>query len=77
MADVPRWYRPVTVAALGWNMLGVAAFLSDVTTSAAQVAAMSAAERAMYASRPAWFVAAYAVAVWGGAGSPRARGWTR
>lgn len=63
----PKWYVPAAVAALAWNLLGCAAYLSDVTLSADDLAAMSAAQQALYASRPAWAVAATAIAVWGGA----------
>lgn len=64
---VPKWYRPVAVVALLWNLMGCAAYLMDVTLSPADVAAMPPDQQALYASRPAWAVAAYAIAVWGGA----------
>jgi hypothetical protein len=67
MNALPKWYYPVTVAALLWNLLGCAAYLSDVMLTAADVAKMSADQQALYASRPAWAVAATAVAVWAGA----------
>jgi hypothetical protein len=65
--SAPKWFRPVATIALLWNLLGCAAWLMDVTLTADDVARMSAAEQAMYASRPAWAVGATAVAVWGGA----------
>lgn len=68
MSALPRWYKPVAVVALLWNLIGASAYLMDVTTSPEAVAAMTDAQRAMYASRPAWFVAAYACAVWFGVG---------
>ena len=67
MKPAPRWFLPVAVVALIWNLIGCAAYLSDVTLSAEDVAKMSATEQALYASRPAWSVGATAVAVWGGA----------
>jgi hypothetical protein len=67
MNALPKWYYPVTVAALLWNLLGCAAYLSDVMLTAADVAKMNADQQALYASRPAWAVAATAVAVWAGA----------
>jgi hypothetical protein len=67
MNTVPKWFRPVAIVALLWNLLGCAAWLMDVTLTPEDVARMSAAEQAMYASRPAWAVGATAVAVWGGA----------
>ncbi len=66
MSASPKWFTPVAVLALLWNLLGASAYLMDVTISPEAVAKMSEAERAMYASRPAWFVAAYACAVWFG-----------
>lgn len=62
----PKWYTPVVVIALLWNLMGCAAYLMDVSLSAEAVAAMSPAEQSLYASRPVWGVAAYAIAVWGG-----------
>ena len=66
MSAPPKWSTPVAVLALIWNLLGTAAYLMDVTATPDAVAKMGEAERAMYASRPAWFVAAYACAVWAG-----------
>jgi len=56
----------VAILALIWNLLGASAYLMDVTISPEAVAKMGEAQRAMYASRPAWFVVAYASAVWFG-----------
>ena len=63
----PTWYLPVVIVALLWNLIGCAAFLMDVTLTPEAVAAMSPDQQALYAARPAWAVAAYAIAVWGGA----------
>lgn len=67
MPNPPKWYRPVAILALVWNLLGCAAYLSDVMLTADDVAKMPAAQQALYAARPAWAVAATAIAVWGGA----------
>ena len=67
MSPLPRWYLPVTIVALVWNLLGCAAYLSDVMVTPDDVARMSAQQQALYAARPAWAVAATAIAVWGGA----------
>ena len=67
METTPKWYLPVAIGALLWNLMGYAAYLADVMVTPEDVAAMSAAEQAIYASRPSWTVAATAVAVWGGA----------
>jgi hypothetical protein len=67
MNTAPKWFLPVAGVALLWNLVGCAAYLSDVMLTADDVAKMDAAQQALYASRPAWAVAATAVAVWGGA----------
>jgi hypothetical protein len=64
---VPKWFKPVGIAALLWNLLGCFAYLSDVTLTPEDVAKMTAAQQALYASRPAWAISATAFAVWGGA----------
>jgi hypothetical protein len=66
VSSPPKWFTPVAILALIWNLLGASAYLMDVTISAEAVAEMGEAQRAMYASRPAWFVVAYASAVWFG-----------
>jgi hypothetical protein len=67
MEAIPKWYVPVTILALLWNLLGCAAYLSDVMLTPEDIARMSPAQQALYAARPAWAVAATATAVWGGA----------
>jgi hypothetical protein len=67
MSVVPKWFLPVVIIALLWNLMGCAAYLSDALLSAADIAKMSDAEKAMVAARPVWAVGATAVAVWLGA----------
>ena len=67
MRDTPKWFLPVAVLALIWNLLGCAAYLSDVMLTPDAVAEMSPEQQALYAARPAWAVGATAVAVWFGA----------
>ncbi len=67
MNAAPKWYLPTAIVALLWNLLGCAAYLHDVTLTPDDLASMSAAQQALYAARPAWAVAATAIAVWGGA----------
>jgi len=67
MAAAPRWFRPVAVLALVWNLLGCAAYLADVTVTPDDVARMTPAQQELYRTRPRWAVAATATAVWGGA----------
>ena len=67
MEKPPKWYLPVTILALVWNLLGCVAYLSDVLLSPEDIARMSAEQQALYNSRPAWAVSATAIAVWAGA----------
>lgn len=67
MAQAPKWFRPVGVVALLWNLIGCAAYLADVLMTPEALAQMTAAQQEMYAARPTWAVAATAVAVWFGA----------
>lgn len=67
MESVPKWFLPTAIAALLWNLLGCAAYLADVMMPADTIAKLSEAQQALRAARPAWSVAATAVAVWGGA----------
>jgi hypothetical protein len=66
LVQPPGWFTPVAIVALLWNLLGCAAYLSDVMTSPEALTQMTSTP-AMYAARPAWAVAATAVAVWFGA----------
>lgn len=68
MNPLPKWYLPVAVAALVWNLVGCVVYLAGVTVSAEDIANMSAAQQTLYASRTWWTVSATAVGVWGGAG---------
>lgn len=66
MIAPPKWFKPVAVLALLWNLLGLAAFGMDLSLSAADIAKLPAAQQALYASRPTWAVAATALAVMAG-----------
>ena len=67
MNRAPGWFLPTAIVALLWNLMGCMAYLSDVRLTAEDIAKMSQADQALYQSRPMWAVAAYAIAVWGGA----------
>ena len=67
MNPAPKWYLPVVIVALLWNLLGCAAYLADVSLKPEDIAKMTPAQQELYASRPAWAVSATALAVWGGA----------
>jgi hypothetical protein len=65
--QAPKWFLPVAIVALLWNLLGCVAYLADVMITPEALAKMTAAQQAMHNARPAWSVAATAIAVWGGA----------
>lgn len=67
MSQTPKWFTVVAIVALLWNVLGCIAFVLDMRLTPEDVAKLSEAQRALYAARPAWSVAATAVAVFGGA----------
>ena len=81
MEAVPKWFKPVAIAALVWNLLGCAAYLADVMMSDEAISALSSAERAIRNSRPLWVVSATAIAVWVGAlgsiGLVMRRAWSK
>ena len=67
MTVAPKWFLPLVIIALLWNLMGCAAYLSDAMLSAADIAKMSDAEKAMMDARPGWSIAGTAIAVWLGA----------
>jgi hypothetical protein len=64
---VPKWFYVIGAVSLIWNLLGVSAYIMDVTRSDAALAAMPEAERLLYETVPAWATGAFALAVFGGA----------
>jgi len=53
--------------ALLWNLMGVGAFISQMSMSAQTLAALSQSEQDLYAATPSWVNVAFGVAVIGGA----------
>ncbi len=62
----PVWFWIVGGLLLIWNLMGVAAYLAEVSKTAEDLAAMKPEEAALYANMPAWATAAFAIAVWAG-----------
>lgn len=65
-SSTPRWFVPVALAAVLWNLMGVAAYLGHVTMPPEAIAALPDAERELFLSTPVWAKGAFAVAVWAG-----------
>jgi len=63
----PKWFMIVSAILLIWNLLGVMAYIMQVTMSPEALAALPEAQRQLYETTPAWATAAFAIAVNGGA----------
>lgn len=63
---VAKSFWVIAIVALLWNAVGVMAYLGDVYMSAEAMAAFTQAQQDVYASRPAWAVGAFALAVFAG-----------
>jgi hypothetical protein len=59
----PTWLKVVAAVALLWNLLGCLAFYSDLRLSPEELAKLPESQQTLYAARPAWAIAATAVAV--------------
>lgn len=66
-APRPAWYMVAALAALMWNLLGLAMFAMHYTLSPEALAALPAAQQSLYAAFPWWSWAAYGIAVVAGA----------
>jgi hypothetical protein len=66
MNTVPKWFLPVAILALAWNLLGCAAIAVDLMLTPDQVAAMTPEQQALYAARPGWAVIGSVLAVGAG-----------
>ncbi len=63
----PTWFWIASGLALVWNLMGVLAYLTQVTMSPEAFQQLPEAERTLMESAPEWATGAFAVAVWGGA----------
>jgi hypothetical protein len=64
---LPIWFWVVSGLMLAWNLMGVMAYVVQITMSPETLAALPEAEQAMYTGQPAWYVGAFAIAVFAGA----------
>lgn len=62
----PTSFWVVSGIAVIWMLFGVMAWVMDLRMDDAALAQMSDAQRQVYASRPQWLFAVYAIAVFGG-----------
>ncbi len=63
----PAWFMIVAALLLIWNLLGVMAYIMQVTMSPEVFAALPEAQGQIYEDTPKWATAAFAIAVNGGA----------
>jgi hypothetical protein len=62
-ASSPRWLTWVGIVFLLWNLMGIGAFVSQWSMSAADIAALPQGQRDLWVSMPGWAWAAYGIAV--------------
>ncbi len=62
----PAWYWVAAVLALLFESLGCFFYLAEVRLTPEQIAMMPLDQAAMLSARPAWYYAAFGVAVWVG-----------
>ena len=63
---VPAWYWVAAVGALLFECLGCFFYLAEVRLTPEQIATLPLDQAAMLGARPAWYYAAFGVAVWVG-----------
>ena len=63
----PAWFMIAAIAALLWNLIGVAMFAMHYTMSPEALAALPAEQQSLFAAMPGWTWVAYGVAVVAGA----------
>lgn len=56
----------ISSVAVIWNLMGVMAYLGQAYMGEEVIAALPEAERALYTNIPAWYTAAFAIAVFAG-----------
>jgi len=66
-STVPRSFWVIAALALAWNLVGVYAYIGQVTMTDEAVMQLPEAQRTFYQTVPAWAVGAFAIAVFGGA----------
>jgi hypothetical protein len=59
------WFWVVSALALVWNLMGVMAYIMQVTMSPEALQALPENERTLMESVPTWVTSAFAIAVWG------------
>ncbi|EIJ39755.1 MULTISPECIES: hypothetical protein [Galbibacter] len=63
---IPWWFWLITILALFWNLMGVGAFIADISVTPEALEAMPEPQRAMYENNPLWAKFIYGIAVFSG-----------
>lgn len=63
----PKWFKPIVIIALLWNLIGVINFFIQINLSEEAIAALPEPEQALMNSTPLWSLVAFALGVFGGA----------
>ncbi len=66
-SSIPVWFWVISAIALVWNLMGVFAYIQQVTLTPEALAAMTTAQQDLYNATPAWVNGAFAFSVFGGA----------
>ena len=63
VTSTPKWYAPVAIVALLWNLLGCVMFALELFAQDAAIASMTPAQQEWARSTPGWIYVIYAIAV--------------
>jgi hypothetical protein len=63
---VPTWFWVVAGLVLVWEAMGCYAYITQVSMTAEQLAALPEGQRQLFNTMPDWVTAAYGIATWGG-----------
>lgn len=63
----PKWFVFLVIVLAIWNLMGVMAFVMQMTMTAEQIAALPEKEQMLYQDIPLWVNIAFGCAVFGGA----------
>ncbi len=66
---LPKWFWPVAILGLAWNIFGIVQFLPTVQGSVGSLMSngMTKEQAELYVSLPSWMTVAFATGVFGGA----------
>ena len=66
MSERAKWFLPVSILVVLWMLVGIGGFIADMMMTPEDWAKMPAAQQQLYASRPPFLYACYAIATGSG-----------